>query len=91
MEKIVSRRTIDGPVVEGVEHKWVVHSPDGFNWGYRGSGPADLALNILLAVTKDREIAWRYHQDFKEEVIANLPWEGGEIRWEDVKKWLFKE
>jgi hypothetical protein len=23
------------------------HSPDGFNWGYGGSGPADLALNIL--------------------------------------------
>ena len=30
---------------------WTVirHSPDGFNWGYNGSGPADLALNILQA------------------------------------------
>lgn len=25
------------------------HSPDGFNFGYGGSGPADLALNILNA------------------------------------------
>lgn len=25
----------------------VVHSPDGFEWGYGGSGPADLALAIL--------------------------------------------
>lgn len=23
------------------------HSPDGFEWGYSGSGPADLALSIL--------------------------------------------
>ncbi len=23
------------------------HSPDGIEWGYGGSGPADLALNIL--------------------------------------------
>lgn len=25
----------------------VVHSPTGFEWGYAGSGPADLALSIL--------------------------------------------
>ena len=25
------------------------HSPDGFNWGYGGSGPAQLALAIMLA------------------------------------------
>lgn len=24
-----------------------LHSPEGFNWGYGGSGPADLALAIL--------------------------------------------
>lgn len=26
------------------------HSPTGFEWGYEGSGPADLALNILEVV-----------------------------------------
>jgi hypothetical protein len=26
---------------------YVCHSPTGFNWGYGGSGPADLALSIL--------------------------------------------
>jgi len=25
----------------------IVHSPSGVNWGYNGSGPADLALAIL--------------------------------------------
>lgn len=28
------------------------HSPTGFEWGYGGSGPADLALNILALVLK---------------------------------------
>lgn len=28
-------------------HHLVVHSPTGFEWGYHGSGPADLALSIL--------------------------------------------
>ncbi len=35
----------------------VVHSPTGFETGYSGSGPADLALSILadhLGVTPDR-------------------------------------
>jgi len=27
------------------------HSPDGFNWGYGGSGPAQLALAIQLKLT----------------------------------------
>ena len=29
------------------------HSPDGFNWGYDGSGSAQLALGILYEVTRD--------------------------------------
>ena len=38
------------------------HSPDGFAWGYGGSGPAQLALAILLRATNpdgngDRRIA----------------------------------
>lgn len=28
-------------------HHVVCHSPTGFEWGYHGSGPADLALSIL--------------------------------------------
>ena len=30
-----------------VPHLVVHHSPTGYEWGYGGSGPADLALNIL--------------------------------------------
>lgn len=40
------------------------HSPDGFNWGYGGSGPAQLALAILLELY-DRDYALAHHQSFK--------------------------
>ena len=46
------------------------HSPDGFSWGYRGSGPAQLALALLLDVTGDPEISVRLHQEFKETFVA---------------------
>lgn len=48
------------------------HSPDGFQWGYEGSGPAQLALAILLDVTGDKERSVRLHQDFKRDKIAAL-------------------
>lgn len=67
-------------MVEGVPHEWVWHSPDGFEWGYGGSGPADLALNILLAATEDRDFAASNHQAFKWRFVASLPIAGGVIR-----------
>jgi hypothetical protein len=48
------------------------HSPAGFNWSYGGSGPAQLALALLLEFT-NRARAVRHHQDFKWRVIAKLP------------------
>ncbi len=32
------------------------HSPSGMNWGYRGSGPCDTALSLLLAALGDDAI-----------------------------------
>ena len=48
------------------------HSPNGFSWGDGGSGPAQLALAILLRAT-DRETAVAHYQAFKWDVIAQLP------------------
>lgn len=76
----------------------VNHSPDGFSWGYHGSGCAQLALAILLFRFTDangkvaehgREFATRYYQDFKRDVIATLPMdEDFEIDTEDVEAWI---
>jgi predicted ribonuclease YlaK len=52
--------------------KLVNHSPDGFNWGYAGSGPAQLALAICLEIMgPDKALA--IYQDFKFLYITRLP------------------
>jgi len=52
------------------------HSPDGFNWGYGGSGPAQLALAIMLKLTGRAIGKAEGYQEFKFRVIAAIP--GGE-------------
>lgn len=49
------------------------HSPDGFEWGYAGSGPAQLALAILLDYGGDEELALAHYQAFKATHLAPLP------------------
>src|SRR5262252_8545493 len=49
------------------------HSPAGFEWGYGGSGPSQLALALLADVTGDGARAVRLHQDFKWRVISRMP------------------
>lgn len=47
------------------------HSPDGFNHGYEGSGPAQLALAICLELF-GRKPALHLYQEFKRRHIAGL-------------------
>lgn len=61
------------------------HSPTGFEWGYGGSGPAQLALalvsNVLGRGKESDERAVRVHQAVKELLVARLPqksWTMGE-------------
>jgi hypothetical protein len=54
----------------GPSLKLASHSPTGFAFGYAGSGPAQLALAILLDYTGDEQRALRWHQDFKQAWIA---------------------
>ena len=83
-------READGTAVTNVARTVVQHSPTGFEWDYPGSGPADLALNILahfLPINDDDDLvecakgsvsaeAWQLHQDFKWHFLAKLPREG---------------
>lgn len=48
------------------------HSPDGFNWGYGGSGPAQFALALLMRFVAP-EIAQQYYHELKFGFIATLP------------------
>jgi len=45
------------------------HSSE-FSWSYSGSGPAQLALALLLDATGDEQLALSLHQQFKDKVVA---------------------
>lgn len=49
------------------------HSPTGFEWGYCGSGPAQLALAILADHLADDLQALNLYQRFKWAVVTELP------------------
>lgn len=48
------------------------HSPDGFQWGYAGSGPAQLALALVADATGDDQLALRTYQRFKFEIVVGM-------------------
>lgn len=63
------------------------HSPTGFNWGYMGSGPAQLALALLLDVLGDELAAQRYYQAFKADQVATWP-ESWSIDAAQIRAWV---
>lgn len=59
---------------DGVETELVHvirHSPDGFNFGYNGSGPSDLALSILFDVLNDYTQANHLYIQFREAFVSS--------------------
>jgi hypothetical protein len=79
------------------------HSPSGFAWGYGGSGPADLALNILEWVLRQEgyggetircaagtcfRLAWQLHHDFTWRFIAACDRQEVRLPLETVTTWL---
>lgn len=67
------------------------HSPDGFSWGYMGSGPSQLALAILADATSDDDFAVRNYMKFRDDKIVSLEqdknWRMSE---QDIMEWISK-
>lgn len=66
--------------------QYVNHSPNGFEWGYLGSGPAQLAFAILLDHFQDPAPARVFYQSFKFEVIACLAHPRWELTTEQISE-----
>lgn len=63
-------------------------SPNGFSWGYAGSGPAQLALAILLDYTRSAQLAEQLFIRFKEEVIGRIKSNSWELSAEQLELWM---
>jgi len=83
-ERIVD---IDGYILDpGPSLEVCNHSPDGFEWAYNGSGPAQLALALLMWCFPTW-VAEKYHQKFKEDVISRLD-RNWEMEVDDIISWV---
>lgn len=63
------------------------HSPTGIEWGYLGSGPAQLALALLLEVA-DETTALQFYQRFKDGVISRIATDRWALTTADILDWL---
>lgn len=88
-DSVVLRRVGTAPICN-VPWRVQLHSPLGFDWGYDGSEPAELALNILLHYT-DAVTARKHYQAFKRDFIVDMPRSGGVIRRQQVIDWLERQ
>ena len=86
-EDVVLWRTLEGEAHASIPPRSPALSPTGIEWGYGGSGPADLARSVLLALTDEPTANALYHR-FKHEVVASVPEEGGVLRAADVRRWV---
>ena len=84
---VVLMRGIDGAPLTNIPHRIILHSPTGYEWGYSGQGPADLALNILWQFTR-ADVALKWHQDFKHEFLTKMPKDGKTIKGEQIRRWI---
>jgi hypothetical protein len=63
------------------------HSPDGFEWGYGGSGPAELAKDLLWDF-EDRMPGASLYQAFKQRFIAPITEDDWAINGDEVERFL---
>lgn len=63
-------------------------SPSGLEWGYGGSGPAQLALALLADATGDDGAALALHQDFKWRFVARFDRDQFEISQAEICRFV---
>ena len=64
------------------------HSPDGHAWGYSGSGPTQLAYDILVDLVGS-EIGRAVYMAFREQFIAPLDQNAGwELTEDTIRGWI---
>jgi hypothetical protein len=68
-----------------LRHDLRLHSQE-FNWGYGGSGPAQLALALAADVLGDDEQAQDVYQSLKFKVVGRLPADGWSLSEDQLRQ-----
>jgi len=100
---VVQSVVSDGPADRHPLTHVSYHSPDGVEWGYAGSGPADLALALLAdyfdeppefvlaalrSIWTPRSKAAALHQSFKERFVATERRDEWQLHSDAIEAWL---
>ena len=64
------------------------HSPDGFEWGYRGSGPTQLALALLVHATGDEKLSMQLYPRFRDAAISGLKEDTWVVPQTKILRWV---
>lgn len=86
-DDITVSRTDTGKKITNVARNVVKHSLSDYDWGYEGSGPAELALNCLMMFC-DYTTAYNLHQSFKTKFVGCIPKQGGTIKYYDIQQFI---
>jgi hypothetical protein len=78
--------TVDGKPLP-VCHELRNHSPSGFEWGYSGAGPSQLALAIL-ADYRGPKFAIAWYQVFQWHTVKGLPKQSWQLTAEQLDRIL---
>ena len=66
-------------------------SPSGFEWGYLGSGPAQLALAILCDYLGEPQLAVRFYLEFKADIVARWKDDEWALTEQELAEWFDKD
>lgn len=78
---------VDGEILDP-KFDLINHSPDGFEWGYCGSGPSQLAFAILWDFLEDKTLTPYLYQKFKFDVISHLAEDEFTLTGDQIQAWI---
>jgi hypothetical protein len=88
---VTLKRDRKGGVITNVPHRINLREPLSeaeFEWGYHGTGPRELAANILFQFGVNEREARLFATEFSEEVLAGLPHAEAFISSARVREWI---
>ena len=79
--------TVDGRPLPSDFQQWRF-SADGFEWGYDGTGPSQIAFAILVDHFKDEFKALKSYKIFRDQVLADCQEDEWEIESSQIERTL---